>query len=107
ERARQRGVTPAEKWVPPPAADGPGPPVRLAPVEGADFPWSRAVEIRYRGLARSRAVDALRRRVLSSLRARLKRARRTLEKVRADRARIEEAERYRRLGDLLKPALGG
>ncbi|MCI0574439.1 MAG: NFACT RNA binding domain-containing protein [Myxococcaceae bacterium] len=92
-----------------PAVEAPSAPVaplgeatgRLVPVEGAAFPLAEAAEALHADLERRRRADAIRRRLAQPYRARLSRLDRTLEKVRREAGREEDAERHRRLGELL------
>jgi predicted ribosome quality control (RQC) complex YloA/Tae2 family protein len=99
-RALERGAV----WTPPDALpEGAVRPELAAP--GPDFPASRAVEALYRDEQSQHRLDTRRAQLLPRLRAARKKLARTLEKVRGDLARVGEADRYRQLGDLLKPEL--
>lgn len=106
ERLRARGLRAGLAWTPPePATEAAGA-IRFTGGDG-DFPFSAAIERHFDVLLGRQRESELRRRVLGQLRTARKKATRTLEKVRADLARIDEAAAYRRLGDLLKTALHG
>jgi predicted ribosome quality control (RQC) complex YloA/Tae2 family protein len=94
------GAAPAR----PPAAGSPPP--RFAPVAGAPFPLSAAVEAAYLALEAERRLAAGRRRLREPLRAAVGRGRRALVKLAAEAARVPAAEADRRAGDLLKLHLG-
>ena len=78
---------------------------RFTPVAGAPFPLSAAVERHYAGREAARLLAEARRRLREPLRAALGRARRALEKLAEEAARVPAAEGDRRLGDLLKANL--
>ncbi len=65
---------------------------------------SDAIEALYKAAAPKPAAPSAS--LLTPLRAACKRLERTLENVTSDAARVDEAERFRRYGDLLKPHLG-
>ncbi|HYG69601.1 MAG TPA: NFACT RNA binding domain-containing protein, partial [Anaeromyxobacteraceae bacterium] len=87
--------------VPPGLADAD----RFAPEPGAAFPRSAAVERRYRALEAERVLVEARRRLREPLRAAAARAKRALEKLADEAARVPAAEEDRRRGDLLKSNL--
>lgn len=64
-------------------------------------PFAEAAEALFADRQRQKRAEAIRRRLEQPLRARRDRLRRTIEKVRAEAARRPEAERLRRLGELL------
>lgn len=101
-----RRLVPGKPWTPPPIPPGQPPATRFAPVVGADWPLSEAVREHYESVSTRRRDDGRRVQLAAQLRRQLQRARRTVEKVRQDKARIDEAESHRLRGDLLKPALG-
>lgn len=103
---KERGLAPGKVWSPPAVPPGQTPAARFAPVAGADWPLSEAVRAHYEPLSIRRHDDARRVRLATRIRRRLQRTRRTVDKVRQDKARIDEAESHRQRGDLLKPALG-
>lgn len=89
-----------------PSAGPAGGRVRFTPETGqTHFPVSRAIEDLYAGAGEDRALRSARAALFPPLRAFIKRTARTVEKVRAERDRADEAERYRRYGDLLKTSL--
>ncbi len=103
DRLRDRGLGCGDAYCPPPERDhgrsrfagkGPGP-----------FPVCVEIEARYGPESQTRRLEAMRAATLGPLRAAIKRLRRTLGKIEQDRARVGEAQRYRELGDLLKPHL--
>jgi len=99
-----RGLAAGSVWSPPPALPEGAVRPEVADTTG-EFPVSEAVERLYEAGEERERLRAGRARVLPSLRAARRRLQRTLEKVRADAARIAEADRFRRMGDLLKPEL--
>ncbi|HET9553558.1 MAG TPA: NFACT family protein [Anaeromyxobacteraceae bacterium] len=70
-----------------------------------EFPLSAEVERRYLALEAERRLHEARRRLREPLRAAAARARRALEKLADEAARVPAAEGDRRLGDLLKANL--
>lgn len=78
---------------------------RFTPVEGARFPLSAAVEAHYAALERARALAEARKRLRDPLRAGIARARRALDKLADEAARVPAAEEDRRFADLLKQNL--
>jgi len=78
---------------------------RLAPVEGAPFPLSAAVEALYERLEEERQLLEGRRRLREPLRAALARSARALEKLAEEAERVPAAEEDRRRADLLKANL--
>ncbi|AKF83588.1 fibronectin-binding protein [Myxococcus fulvus 124B02] len=74
---------------------------RLVPTEGEVLPYSHAAERLLGARDQQSRAESIRRRLAQPYRARLKRSSRTLEKVRAEAARGPEAEKHRRLGELL------
>jgi predicted ribosome quality control (RQC) complex YloA/Tae2 family protein len=96
---------------PPPAAtdaaarqERDAPPRTLAP-EGVAFPLSAEVERRYAEREEARRLADGRRRLREPLRAALARARRALERLAEEAARVPAAESDRRTADLLKQNL--
>jgi predicted ribosome quality control (RQC) complex YloA/Tae2 family protein len=72
---------------------------------GLPFPRSASVERLYRALEAERVLLEARRRLREPLRAAVARARRALEKLAVEAARVPAAEEDRRRGDLLKSSL--
>lgn len=107
ERAKEPGYRRGEQYRPltlaPDATSGRD---RFADATGEAFPVSAAIERTYGVVVAERSLTRVRSAVVPALRSAKKRTQRTLEKIRADRSRIEEAARYLRLGDLLKPHVG-
>ena len=104
--SERRRLVAGEPYRPP--ASRPAPEagaVRFAPVPGAPFPLSAAVEAHYRALEEQRALLEARRRLREPLRAAHARGRRALEKLGEEAARVPEAEADRRTADLLKLGL--
>lgn len=105
--AARRGLHPGGEWQPPPAQGAQelerarAAPSRLVPEPEAFAPYAEAAERLLGTRDRRVRVESIRRRLAQPWRARLKRAARTLEKVQAEGARGPEAERHRRLGELL------
>jgi predicted ribosome quality control (RQC) complex YloA/Tae2 family protein len=75
---------------------------RFAPREGARFPLSAAIEAHYAALEAERAAAEARRRLRDPIRAGIARARRALDKLAEEAARVPAAEEDRRTADLLK-----
>ena len=108
-------VPPAERAPlpgPPPAQQGEGGEHTPSPRasgervgERGSFPLSRVLEARYAGLEAERAAAEGRKRLREPLRAALARARRALEKLAEEAARVPAAEEDRRTADLLKQQL--
>ncbi len=105
--AQRRSLHPGAEWTPPERL---APEVlersraaasRLLPQQGAMLPYAEAAEAVLGPKDRTSRAEAIRRRLAQPYRARLKRSSRTLEKVRAEAARGPDAERHRRLGELL------
>ncbi|HME91335.1 MAG TPA: NFACT RNA binding domain-containing protein, partial [Myxococcaceae bacterium] len=80
-------------------------PSRLRPIPGAAFPFAEAAEALYRGEDEQQRAEALRREWTRSLRKKLERLSRTRDKVRVEASRQPEAERHRRLGELISQNL--
>ena len=78
---------------------------RLAPVAGAPWPLSAAVEARYQRLEAELRLAEGRRRLRDPLRAAAARAGRALEKLAEEALRVPAAEGDRRTADLLKQNL--
>ena len=100
-----RTLAPGSPYVPPLARQGDGEASRFAPVAGARFPISAAVENFYRRLEEERALAAARRRLRDPLRAAVARSRRALERLGEEAERVPAAEADRRAADLLKQNL--
>jgi predicted ribosome quality control (RQC) complex YloA/Tae2 family protein len=97
----------AQPYVPPEPGHG-GTENRLSTTapDRTTLTVSRAVARLYDDASRTLRVSGARKDLVAALRAARKRLARTVEKVRADRARIDESARYQHYGDLLKPVLG-
>ena len=78
---------------------------RFAPVAGARFPLSAAIDVHYGALEAERAAAEARRRLRDPIRAALARNRRALEKLAEEAARVPAAEADRCVADLLKQNL--
>ncbi len=100
-----RALAPGSPYRPPEERPGDAEAPRFAPVAGATFPLSAAVEAAYRRLEEERALAAARRRLREPLRAGLARSRRALERLADEAARVPAAEADRRAADLLKQNL--
>jgi len=74
---------------------------RLSPDSDQPFPLSQAAETLLAGKEKGKRAEELRRRLLAPLKAKVARAQRTLEKVRAEANRQEAAEEHKRVGELL------
>jgi predicted ribosome quality control (RQC) complex YloA/Tae2 family protein len=113
--SQRRALVPGQPWVapaPPPAAASEAAErqdrreqERPRAVEAGDFPLSAAVERRYAEREEARALLEGRRRLREPLRAALARARRALERLAEEGARVPAAEADRRVADLLKQNL--
>jgi predicted ribosome quality control (RQC) complex YloA/Tae2 family protein len=103
--SQRRALLPGNPYVAPQARDGDGEAPRFAPVAGAPFPISAAVEAFYRRLEEERALSAARRRLREPLRAAAARSRRALVKLADEADRVPAAEADRRAADLLKQNL--
>lgn len=103
--SQRRALVAGQPYVAPAPPAGLADPDRFAPVPGAAFPRSAAVERHYRALETERALADARRRLREPLRAALARSRRALEKLADEAARVPAAEEDRRRGDLLKTNL--
>jgi predicted ribosome quality control (RQC) complex YloA/Tae2 family protein len=109
----RRELVAGRPWVapaaPPPRpgdeAAEPARPPRFAPEPDAPWPLSAAVERHYAAVEAARRLAEARRRLREPLRAAAARARRALEKLAEEAARVPAAEEDRRLGDLLKANL--
>jgi predicted ribosome quality control (RQC) complex YloA/Tae2 family protein len=109
----RRDLVPGRPYAPPaprPEPHDQGTPAgapggRFAPVPGAPFPLSAAVERHYAAVEAARALAEARRRLREPLRAAVGRSRRALDKLADEAARVPAAEQDRRLGDLLKGSL--
>lgn len=104
--SRRRKLLPGMPYEPPasPAPGGEGG-LRFAPVPGATFPLSAAIEGHYRAVEAERRLAEARRRLREPLRAGVARATRALEKLADEAARVPAAEGDRRAADLLKQNL--
>jgi predicted ribosome quality control (RQC) complex YloA/Tae2 family protein len=80
--------------------------LRFAPVAGAEFPLSAAIEVAYAELEAARLLGERRRRLREPVRAALARAGRALERLADEAARVPAAEADRRAGELLARNLG-
>ncbi|WNZ61114.1 NFACT family protein [Myxococcus sp. MxC21-1] len=105
--AQRRGLHPGAAWTPP---EPPPPearekarsqPSRLAPQDSDALPYSQAAERLLGARDKASRSETIRRRLAQPYRARLKRASRTLDKVRAEAARGPDAEKHREVGELL------
>lgn len=94
-----------EPFSPPPIESSRPDRDRLPEAGDGDFPLSAALERIVGGGAGGEHLAQVRAQRIAPLRAAIKRLQRTIEKVRGDRARIAEAERFRVWGDLLKTEL--
>ena len=103
--SQRRALLPGNPYLPPEARPGDGEAPRFAPVAGAAYPISEAVEAFYRRLEEERALAAARRRLREPLRAAVARSRRALERLAEEAARVPAAEADRRSADLLKQNL--
>jgi predicted ribosome quality control (RQC) complex YloA/Tae2 family protein len=86
--------------APPASARGAGG-LRFAPVAGAEFPLSAAIDAAYATLEAERELADARRRLREPLRAAAARAGRALVKLADEAARVPAAEADRRTGELL------
>ncbi len=102
----RRRLVPGEPYAPPSPRPAPAPEgIRFSPVEGAPFPLSAAIEASYRIVEEQRALEEARRRLREPVRAAAARARRALEKLADEAARVPEADGDRRAADLVKQNL--
>lgn len=105
--AQRRNLYPGAQWTPPapmpPEAleKARAAPSRLQPVPDSPIPYAEAAERLLGERDKKSRAESIRRRLMQPYRARLKRSGRTLEKVRAEAARGPDAERHRRVGELL------
>jgi predicted ribosome quality control (RQC) complex YloA/Tae2 family protein len=100
--SQRRDLVPGKRYVPPAAREERRDAARFAPLEGARFPISAAIERHYAALEAERAAAEARKRLRDPLRAALARSRRALEKLADEAARVPAAEADRRIADLLK-----
>ncbi len=101
--SRRRRLVPGEPYLAPAPREPEAPHApRFAPVADARFPLSHAVDAHYRTREEERALVEERRRLREPIRAGLARARRALEKLAEEAARVPAAEADRRAADLLK-----
>jgi predicted ribosome quality control (RQC) complex YloA/Tae2 family protein len=102
--SERRDLVPGRPYVPPAPrpveAAGPAR-LRFAPVAGADFPLSAAVDAAYTTIEAERHLAEERRRLREPLRAALARAGRALVKLAEEAERVPAAEADRRTGELL------
>jgi predicted ribosome quality control (RQC) complex YloA/Tae2 family protein len=105
----RRRLGPGAPWVPPEprAAEPARATPRFVPVPGDPFPLSAAIERHYREREEARALAEARRRLREPIRAAIARARRALERLEEEAARVPGAEADRRAADLLKQQLHG
>lgn len=103
DSAKDRRLGPGRRWTPP-LKTKPGH-IRFALEPNARWPLSAAVSRHYATASAARDSNERLRRLMALVRRELFRTRRTLEKIRADRSRIAQADVYRQRGDLLKPVL--
>ncbi len=103
--SRRRDLVTGRPYQPPAAREEAGQTSRLVPREGHRFPLSAAIEERYGALEVERATAEARRRLRDPIRAGVARARRALQKLAEEAARIPAAEEDRRRADLLKTHL--
>lgn len=104
--SERRELLPGKPWVPPAAPPSPAAAaVRFAPVPGARFPLSAAVERAYAAREAERRLAEARRRLREPVRAGLARAGRALARLAEEAARVPAAEADRRAADLLKANL--
>ncbi|MFL5261265.1 MAG: NFACT RNA binding domain-containing protein [Anaeromyxobacteraceae bacterium] len=103
--SERRELVPGRPYVPPVTHPERDLAPRFAPVEGARFPLSAAIDERYRALEAERAAAEGRKRLRDPVRAALARSRRALEKLAEEALRIPAAEEDRRKADLLKSSL--
>jgi len=104
--SQRRRLVAGEVYAPP--APRPAPAAgesRFSPVEGSAFPLSASIEAHYRVVEAERALAEARRRLREPVRAGAARARRALEKLADEAARVPEAEGDRRTADLVKQNL--
>jgi predicted ribosome quality control (RQC) complex YloA/Tae2 family protein len=105
--AQRRNLYPGMAWTPPEPqppealAKARAAPSRLAPAAEEDLPYARAAERLLGARDKASRAETIRRRLAQPYRARLKRASRTLEKVRAEASRGPDAEKHRQMGELL------
>jgi predicted ribosome quality control (RQC) complex YloA/Tae2 family protein len=103
--SQRRRLVPGQPYEAPAArAPAPAEP-RFAPLPGAPFPLSAAIEAAYAGREEERLLAEGRRRLREPVRAAAARAGRALEKLAAEADRVPAAEADRRVGDLLKQNL--
>lgn len=102
---KNRDLIQGRTWMPPPALEATGTAARWNPKTDSRWPLSVAISEHYAATSIRQKDDGRRRQITSTVRRELVRTRRTLEKIRVDRARIAEADVHRHRGDLLKPAL--
>ncbi|HZI13730.1 MAG TPA: NFACT RNA binding domain-containing protein [Myxococcus sp.] len=105
--AQRRNLYPGMPWTPgeplPPEAleKARATPSRLQPAEGDAFPYAQAAERLLGARDKASRAESIRRRLAQPYRSRLKRASRTLAKVRAEASRGPDAEKHREVGELL------
>jgi predicted ribosome quality control (RQC) complex YloA/Tae2 family protein len=103
--SQRRELVPGKRYVAPAPREEREHPPRFAPVAGARFPLSAAIERHYAVLEAERAAAEARKRLRDPLRAALARSRRALDKLAEEAARVPAAEADRRTADLLKASL--
>lgn len=91
--------------APPPAPKAGPQGSRLQPVSASPLPFAAAAEALFAPREGKRRADAIRRSLVTPVKVRLERVRRTAGKVRAESARGPDAEAHRRLGELLSQNL--
>ncbi|HZH04888.1 MAG TPA: NFACT RNA binding domain-containing protein, partial [Myxococcaceae bacterium] len=85
---------------PEPKGDSAAPP-RFEPLSDAPFPWAQGAERWGKAQQTHSLRETARRQKVNPLKARLKKLRRTMEKVRGEASRGPQAEQHRRFGELL------
>ncbi len=99
-RHDRRNLAVGAPYVPLPPPSGPVRALdRFSTVDGS---YQEAVRLHYEHLAEKQALETLRGRLQASVRRELKRLRRRQRDLEADLQRAEEAEKYRRYGDVLQ-----
>jgi predicted ribosome quality control (RQC) complex YloA/Tae2 family protein len=103
--SERRDLVPGRPYVAPAAYPERDVAPRFAPVAGAPFPLSAAIDERYRALETERAAAEGRKRLRDPVRVAVARSRRAIDKLAEEALRIPAAEEDRRRADLLKPSL--
>jgi predicted ribosome quality control (RQC) complex YloA/Tae2 family protein len=101
----RRRLVPGSPYQPPAPREEEGGGIRFAPVPGAAFPLSAAIEAHYREKEEERALLEGRRRLREPLRASAARGRRALLRLAGEAARVPQAGADRRAADLIKANL--